>query len=96
MGCRALHLLRMLSHVELVVEVHDVANELAVVVLHAMVRLADKVVPVVCPSCKLVVLHGVVEVVVVEFPVVFVAVFVVVVVVAIAKMVVVVVVVLEE
>ena len=86
----------MLSHVELVVEVHEVANELAVVVLHAMVRLADKVVPVVCPSCKLVVLHGVVDVVVVEFPVVVVAVFVVVVVVAIAKMVVVVVVVLEE
>ena len=96
MGCRALHLLRMLSHVELVVEVHDVANELAVVVLHAMVRLADKVVPVVCPSCKLVVLHGVVIVVVVEFLVVFDAVFVVVVVVAIAKMVVAVVVVLEE
>ena len=94
MGCRALHLLRMLSHVELVVEAHEVANELAVVVLHAMVRLADKVVPVVCPSCKLVVLHGVVEVVVVEVPVVIVAVFVVVVV-AIARMVVVVVV-LEE
>ena len=86
----------MLSHVELVVEVHEVANELAVVVLHAMVRLADKAVPVVCPSCKLVVLHGVVEVVVVEFPVVFVAVFAVVVVAAIAKRVVVVVVVLEE
>ena len=96
MGCRALHLLLMLSHVELVVEVHDVANELAVVVLHAMVRLADKVVPVVCPSCKLVVLHGVVEVVVVEVPDVFVAVVVAVVVVAIAKMVVVIVVVLEE
>ena len=96
MGCRALHLLRMLSHVELVVEVHEVANELAVVVLHAMVRLADKVVPVVCPSCKLVVLHGVVAVAVVEFLVVFVVVFVVVVVVAIARMVVVVVVVLEE
>ena len=96
MGCRALHLLRMLSHVELVVEVHEVANELAVVVIHVMVRLADKVVPVVCPSCILVALHGVVEVVVVELPVVFVAVFVVVVVVAIAKMVAVVVVVLEE
>ena len=86
----------MLSHEELVVEVHDVANELAVVELHAMVRLVDKVVPVVCPFCKLVVLHGVVEVVVVEVPVVFVAVVVAVVVVAIAKMVVVVVVVLEE
>ena len=41
-------------------------DELAVVELYAMVRLVDKVVPVVCPFCKLVVLHVVVEVVVIE------------------------------